>query len=399
MTGRILIADKLEESALNGLKAIGSTVDYQPSLTAETLSSAIKGAKILIVRSTKVPKAVFESADALQLVIRAGAGVNTIDLASASKAGIFVTNCPGKNAAAVAELAIGLLLACDRRIPQATADLKSGNWDKKGFSDAAGLKDRTLGILGLGTIGMLVADRAKALEMNVIAWSRSLTPERAADLDIGYCATPLDLAKRSDAVSVHFAMTTETCDIVNAKFIGEMKPKSILINTSRGEICNTAALLQAMNEKKIRVGLDVYVNEPSENGAFNAEITKHPLFCGTPHIGASTAEAQEAVASETVKIATAFIKTGAVLNCVNILETTPAKYRLLVRHQDKPGVLAGVFDLLKRDGINAQRINNTIFQGAASAFATIELDSAVSDASLTAMRSGDGVLGVELIEA
>src|SRR5205085_2240187 len=165
---------------------------------------------------------------------RAGAGVDTIDVATASSLGIFVANCPGKNSIAVAELVIGLLLSLDRRIPDQVADLRRGTWNKGEYSKARGLHGRTLGILGLGEIGREVTVRAKALGMSVVAWSRSLTKEEAGRLGIGYCQTPLDLARVSDAVSVNVAATAETQNLIDASFLAALKPGAYLINTSRG---------------------------------------------------------------------------------------------------------------------------------------------------------------------
>ena len=186
---KILIADKMSKSALSALEKLGHAVVSNPDLKAEDLPAAIGDAEVLIVRSTKVIAATIEAGKNLSLIIRAGAGVNTIDLAKASEFGIHVTNCPGKNTEAVAELAIGLLIAADRRIADATADLRGGKWRKKEYGKAAGLKGRTLGILGVGSIGKAVVRRALALEMNVIAWSRSLTAEKAKELGVGFCAS------------------------------------------------------------------------------------------------------------------------------------------------------------------------------------------------------------------
>ena len=207
---KVLIADKLSDNAVTKLKALGAKVTMIPDLGADDLPKAIKTNEILVVRSTKVNEATMEAGSSLGLIIRAGAGVNTIDLDAASKRGIHVTNCPGKNTDAVAELAIGLMIAADRQIVDASTDLRNGKWRKKVYGKAAGLKGRTLGILGLGSIGKAVAKRAIGLEMEVQAWSRSLTPEAADELGIGYCKTPAALVASSDVISIHAAATAET---------------------------------------------------------------------------------------------------------------------------------------------------------------------------------------------
>ena len=179
-------------------------------------------------------------ASKLSLIVRAGAGVNTIDVEAANQRGIYVTNCPGKNSAAVAELAIGLLIACDRRIVSATNDLRSGQWRKKEYGKARGLRGRTLGIIGVGMIGKEVIRRAHGLGMQVVAWSRSLNEALAAELGVTYCASPLEVAQCSDAVSIHVAAAPETNKLVGREFLDAMKNGAILINAARGEVVDRA---------------------------------------------------------------------------------------------------------------------------------------------------------------
>ena len=247
---KVLIADKLSEKTVSALKALGAEVTVNADLTAEQLPQGIGDSEILIVRSKKVNAATINAATALSLIIRAGAGVNTIDLKAASARGIHVANCPGKNTDAVAELAIGLLIAADRRIVAATNDLRAGKWNKKEYGKARGLKDRTLGIIGLGSIGKAVAKRAQGLEMKVIAWSRSLTPEKAKELGIGYCSSPQQVAEQADAVSVHIAAKSDTEHMIGKEFLSKMKDGAILINAARGEVVDTAALKEADHDRR-----------------------------------------------------------------------------------------------------------------------------------------------------
>ncbi|HPY62467.1 MAG TPA: 3-phosphoglycerate dehydrogenase, partial [Kiritimatiellia bacterium] len=316
---KILIADKMSKNAITALEKLGHTVISNPDLKAEDLPGAIGDAEVLIVRSTKVIAATIEAGKELSLIIRAGAGVNTIDLAKASEFGIHVTNCPGRNTEAVAELAIGLLIAADRRIADATADLRGGKWRKKEYGKAAGLKGRTLGILGVGSIGKAVVQRAKALEMNVMAWSRSLTPEKAKELGVGFCATPADVAKVADAISLHLAAKPETKKMINAEFIALLKPGAIIVNTARGEIVDWTALKDALAAKKIRVASDVFDAEPAggEEPFADTSLAAAMAAC-TPHIGASTDQASEAIAEEAVRIVKVFQETGNPPNVVNI---------------------------------------------------------------------------------
>ena len=309
-TMKVLIVDRLSPETVTSLQRLGCQVEVRGDLNADNLPGALAEVNVLVVRSTKVSAAAIQAASQLSLIIRAGAGVDTIDLAAASAAGIYVANCPGKNTAAVAELAIGLLVAADRRIVDASLDLRNGRWKKKEYGKARGLAGRTLGILGLGAIGKAAARRAAGLEMNVIAWSRSLTPESADQLGLGYAASPEELAAASDAVSVHLAFTPETKHLVGKKFFDAMKPGAIFVNTSRGSLVDTAALRAAIREKGLRVGLDVFEGEPAGGEAEFADKELAALVTSTPHVGASTDQAAEAVADEVVRIVEVFLKTG-----------------------------------------------------------------------------------------
>ncbi|MEO6326755.1 MAG: NAD(P)-dependent oxidoreductase, partial [Thermoanaerobaculia bacterium] len=247
---KVLVADKFEESGLTGLKALGCEVLFEPKLDGAALGARLaeSGADVLIVRSTQVTAAEMEQGKALALIIRAGAGVNTIDLEAASARAIAVSNCPGKNSIAVAELAWGLILALDRRIAEQTADLKAGVWNKAEYGKAKGLAGQTLGVIGLGSIGREVVARAKAFAMPVIAWSRSLDEAGAQALGVARAASIHELALASDVVTVHLALDKETKGIVDAAFFGAMKPGSFFVNTSHGEVVDGAALAAAVAE-------------------------------------------------------------------------------------------------------------------------------------------------------
>jgi D-3-phosphoglycerate dehydrogenase len=344
---------------------------------------------VLIVRSTKVLRPVFEKGQRLSLVVRAGAGYDNIDLAAASELAVFVANCPGKNALAVAELTFALLLACDRRVPDATADLRAGVWKKKEYSKARGLAGRTLGVVGIGNIGLAVIQRAKAFGMRVVAWSRSLTPDRAAELGIQYAETPLMVARAADAVTLHFAATPETKGMIGAEFFDAMKKGAYFINTTRGSTVDHAALKKAIAEKGIRAGLDVFDQEPATDGAFANDIVNLPGVYGTHHVGASTDQAQEAVADETVRIVLHYQTLGEVSNCVNLCASSPAKALLVVRHRNRPGVLASVFEAISKSGVNVEEMENIIYDGAGSACARIKLGSPLPKESVKALRSSN----------
>jgi D-3-phosphoglycerate dehydrogenase len=388
---RVLVADKFEETGLEGLRSLGCEVYYEPKLEGEALGWRLRdtAAEVLVVRSTKVTAAEMDQARNLSLVVRAGAGVNTIDLAGASARAISVSNCPGKNAVAVAELAWGLILALDRRIAEQTADLKAGLWNKAEYGRARGLAGRTLGIAGFGAIGREVAARGRAFDMEVVAWSPSLSAERAAEGGVVRVASLRELASRSDVVSVHLALTKETRGVLGGAFFDAMRPGALFVNTSRGETVNAAALKEAIATKGIRAGLDVYEREPSGGtGAFEDEVGRLPGVVGTHHVGASTEQAQNAIAAEVVRIVAAFKASGEVPNAVNLCGRSPACWLLTVRHRDRVGVLAHVFGALREAGINVQQTENVVFDGAEAASARIQLDSEPTRSLLAKVAEG-----------
>ena len=398
---RVLIADKFEQSGRDGLKNLGCDVRYDPDAKDDNLVAAIKDSApdVLVVRGTKVTEPMLD-AGPIKLVVRAGAGYNTIDVAAASKRGIYVSNCPGKNSIAVAELAFALILALDRRVADNVIALRQGQWNKKEFSKARGLFGRTVGLIGVGKIGQEMIPRAQAFGMPVVAWSRSLTADRAASLGVEYKPTPLDVARSADIVSVHLALKPETKGLISSDFFNAMKEGSYFINTARGEVVDQNALAQAMKTRGIRAGLDVFALEPtSGSGEFQDPIVNDANLYGTHHIGASTDQAQEAIAAETVRIVREFKETGKVPNVVNLAQQSPATYRLVVRHLDRPGVLAGVLDAIKSEQINVQEMENIVFEGAAAAVARINLDNAPSTGMLNKLRSESAdILELNLIQ-
>ncbi|MEP6742014.1 MAG: 3-phosphoglycerate dehydrogenase family protein [bacterium] len=397
----ILIADKFEQSGRDGLAALGCEVSYQPDLKDEALVEAVAkdAPDVLVVRGTKVSEKML-AAGPIKLVVRAGAGYNTIDVAAASRRGIYVSNCPGKNSIAVAELAFALMLALGRRIADNVIALRGGQWNKKEFSKARGLFGRTLGLIGVGKIGQEMIPRAQAFGMPVIAWSRSLTRERAAELGVEFKATPADVAREADVVSAHLALNSETKGLLGAEFFAAMRPGAYFINTARGEVVDQAALVEAMRARGIRAGLDVYAGEPtSATGEFTEAIAQEPNLYGTHHIGASTDQAQEAIAAETVRIVREFKKTGRVPNVVNLARQTPATHRLVVRHLDRPGVLAIVLDAIKGEHINVQEMENIVFDGAEAAVARINLDNAPSRDMLNRLqKTNSDIIELDLLQ-
>jgi D-3-phosphoglycerate dehydrogenase len=386
---KVLVADKFEKSGLEGIERLGVELVYEPGLADDTLKAALAadhGPEVLIVRSTKVTAAMIE-ASKLSVIIRAGAGYNTIDVAAASARGVRVTNCPGKNSQAVAELAFGLMISADRHIPDNVISLRQGKWNKKGFGVAKGLYGRTLGLIGMGKISQEMITRARAFGMNVIAFSRWMTPETAAALGIGRAADVNELAQLSDFVSVHVSLTPETKAFLGAEFFGSMRPGTVFVNTSRGEVVDQAAMLAALEPRQIFAAIDVFEDEPTGGeGDYSGSLKDNPRVYVTHHIGASTDQAQEAVAEETVRIVREYLLTGSVPNVVNVKKGEAATHLVVVRHADRVGVLAHVLGVLREEGLSVQEMENIVLGGAKAAIAQIALDGMPSQAALTAIK-------------
>ena len=391
---KVLVADQFEQSGIDGITAAGCDVIYEPSLADQALADAIAStrADVLVVRSTKVTEPML-AGGALSLIVRAGAGVNTIDVAAASRRGIYVSNCPGKNSIAVAELTFGLILALDRRIADCAADLRAGTWNKKEYSKARGLFGRTLGIIGYGSIGHEVAARARAFGMPVIVWSRRFQLDPGAgslEPGITVLESAEEVAEHADVLTIHLALTKETRNFVGAAIVNRMRPGSYFVNTSRGDVVDHAALAEAVRTRHLRVALDVFAQEPGgSTGTFEDPLIGLPNVIGTHHIGASTEQAQEAIAAEAARIIRAYKETGKVPNVVNLAIKTPATHVLVVRHRDRPGVLAHVFDCLRAGNLNVQETENIIFEGAEAAIASINLDGSPSAELLRRISQGN----------
>jgi D-3-phosphoglycerate dehydrogenase len=414
---KVLVADKFEQSGIDGLKAAGCEVLHDADLSGERLAAAIasSAADVLVVRGTKVTADMLD-AGRLSLIVRAGAGYNTIDVTGASTRGIYVSNCPGKNAIAVAELAFALMLSLDRRVPDNVADLRAGTWNKKEYSKAQGLYGKTLGLLGIGNIGQEVIRRAAGFGLDVVVWSRRFAGEdrlmtdqeaRAMGIEsalrairIYLAPTPGDVAARVDILSVHLALGADTRGMVNEALLSRLKRGAFVINTARGEVVDHAALAAAVRDKGLRVGLDVFANEPAGvTGEFRDDLLSLPNVYGTHHIGASTDQAQEAIAAETVRIIRTYKETGKVPNVVNLATRTPATHMLVVRHRDRPGVLAHVFAHLRQQALNVQETENIVFEGAEAAVARINLDGPPSFALCERIKAENtDILDLQVVE-
>ena len=396
----ILIADKIADNAIEQLRRAGHEIETLPAGASDTLLEALArlDPHVLIVRSTQVTSTMVEATSGLELIVRAGAGFDTIDVEAASSRGIFVANCPGKNSSAVAELTIGLLLSLDRRIPDNVADARKGRWNKEAYSAAEGINGKTLGVIGLGNVGEHVARIGQSLGMRVLAWSRSLTEERAIELGVDRRPSPIDIAAEADVVTLHVAATPDTRNLADRAFFEAMRSGAYFINTTRGSVVDEEALLRAMEEKGIVAAVDVFEGEPEmKQGELDNPLARHPNLYITHHIGASTLQAQEATAAEVARIISTYVETGKVPNCVNLEEHSPATHLLTIRHLDKIGVLAAVLNEVRTAEWNVQEMENLIFEGAKAACARIRFSGRPRDDVIDRIEDHPDVLAVSLI--
>jgi D-3-phosphoglycerate dehydrogenase len=399
---RLLIADKLHPRAIEELRTLPLEVVYEPELTRETLETSLAGVGILVVRSTEVTAAAIDRSKQLNLIVRAGAEFATIDVKAASRRGIYVANCPGRNASAVAELVFGLIVSLDRRIPDAVASLRSGRWERQEYGKAEGLQGKTLGVAGVGAIGREVAARARAFGLNVVGWSRSLSPTRAAELGIGHAGSLAELASRSQILTLHLALNDRTRQIVDRRVIDHLPDRATFINTARADLVDHAPLLEAVEKRGLRVALDVFADEPRGTRTFPAPemFRVHRsggVVYGTPHIAAATDQSQLSIAAETVRVIRSFMLDASVPNVVNVSSSSASRFQLVIRMMDKVGTFANVLSVLKRHGINVEEVSNTVFEGGVAACAKLKLQSRPTEACLAEIKAFDEVLYVGLV--
>ena len=392
---KVLIADKFPEKYIQQMKDLDLEVIYQPKLGEKDLPLAAKDVDILVVRSTVVNEETILSSEKLNLIIRAGSGVNNIAISAANRKGVYVTNCPGMNAVAVAELTIGLMIALDRFIPENVIDFRNGIWNKDKYSKGLGLKGKTLGVIGVGNIGKEVAKRALAFDMNV--YGKDIT--RIEGVQIKDFSEMDQLLPLCDIVSIHLPATPQTKGLFNKQMFSSMKDGAYLINTSRHDIIVEEDLLEAIKEKNLRVAVDVFKGEPEgKSGEVKSILQNNPNIYVTHHIGASTEQAQDAVAQETINIIKHFVHSGVIDHWVNRAKITDAKYQLVVKHYDKPGVLASVLDVIRAGNINIEEIENIIFEGGIAACCTMKLQTAATAEMLKSIKENPNVISVSHVE-
>jgi len=313
---RVLISDNLAQVGVDILRKAGLEVDVKPGLAPDEIKAIIGEYEGLIIRSaTKVTADLLESASRLKVVGRAGIGLDNVDIPAASQKGVIVMNAPDGNATTAAELAISMMLALSRNIPQATGSMKQGKWEKKKFMGRE-VTGKTFGVIGIGRIGSIAASRAQGLKMKTIAYDPHMPKEVAEKIGVELVSLE-ELAKRSDYVSVHVPLTKETKNLVSAEFFGNMKKDAMFIDCARGGVCDEAALLEALKEGRIAgAALDVFAQEPTT--LENCPLLGLDNFICTPHLGASTSEAQENVAIAIAEQVADYLNKGTVTNAINV---------------------------------------------------------------------------------
>lgn len=392
---KVLVADKFPDKYIQQMKDLDLEVIYNPKLGEKDLPEAAKDVDIVVVRSTVVNEETINNSKKLNLIIRAGSGVNNINIAAANKKGIYVTNCPGMNAVAVAELAVGLMIAIDRSIPDNVSDFNKGVWNKDKYSKGKGLKGKTLGLIGVGNIGKEVARRALAFEMNV--YGKDIT--RIEGVQIKDFSEMDQLLPLCDIVTIHLPATPQTKGLFNKQMFSYMKDGAYLINTSRQDVIVEDDLLEAIKDKNIRYACDVFKGEPEgKSGEVVSKLQNNPNIYVTHHIGASTEQAQDAVAEETLNIIKHFVHSGVIDHWVNRAKITDAHYQLVVKHYDKPGVLASVLDVIRSGQINIEEIENIIFEGGIAACCTMKLQNAATADMLKKISENANVISVSHVE-
>ena len=313
---KVLVSDNLSSVGVQLLEESGLQVDVNTGLAPEALKEIIGAYDGLVIRSaTRVTADILESAKNLKVVGRAGIGLDNVDISAASAKGVVVMNAPDGNAVTTAKHAISMMLALSRNIPQATASMKAGRWEKKKFMGRE-VTGKTLGIIGIGRIGSIAASRAQGLKMKTIAYDPHMPRDMAERIGVELVGLE-ELARRSDYITVHVPRTKETANLVSTEFFANMKPDGMFIDCARGGVCDEEALYQALKEGQIAgAALDVFANEPTT--LENCPLLGLDNFICTPHLGASTSEAQDNVALMIARQMSDFLLYGSVTNAVNV---------------------------------------------------------------------------------
>lgn len=400
---RILVADLFSPEGIEEMKKMGHEVVYEPKVVGPDFVKKIAEVMpiVLVVRSKKVTKEVIDADPKLEMVIRAGAGFDTIDVDHCSKKGIYVCNCPGKNNVAVAELAVGLIIAVDRRIPENDKYSKEGKWEKGLYAECNGLKGRTLGLLGIGFVGKEVCKRCLAFDMKVIAYDPFLSKEQVEAMGAIKVDNWQDLVKTADVISVHVPANKETTGMINKDFLGLLKPDTILINTARGELVVEEDILARLDAVKgFYYATDVIKGEPAEKkAAFETKLGKHPKVIATHHIGASTKQAETAIGIEAVRMVKEYGTSKKVENCVNLAQDIKTTHAICIKYTNEVGVLGALLTEFAKFTLKIQEVKNEVFKGRFACASAIHFtgDIAKKDELIAILAKIPGVIDVTFI--
>ncbi|KAH7824561.1 putative phosphoglycerate dehydrogenase [Monocercomonoides exilis] len=318
---KVLIVDTFSAKAMDELKAAGIEVIYDTKMKGDLLTEGLKANKpeVLVVRSTKVQVPQLDAgAPELKMVVRAGSGYDTIDTAAAKERNVAVCNTPGMNATAVAELVFGFILTSDRYLHENIQLFREGKWAKGKYAKCHGIKGSTLGLIGFGNIGKLVCDRARAFEMNIIAYDPFIPAATMEAAGAKVTSDIYEIAANCDFITIHVPGGEKTKGMVNDAFLSKMRPGSVIINTSRATIIDEPALIKHVTERGIRACVDVMSNEPAEKeGEFKHPFGEVPGILVSHHIGASTVQAESAIGEEALRVVLSFAQKGEILHRVN----------------------------------------------------------------------------------
>jgi len=351
---KVLISDNLAPVGAKILKEAGLEVDINTGLAPEELKKIISQYDGLVIRSaTKVTEEIIEAADNLKVVGRAGIGLDNVDIPAASKRGIVVMNAPDGNSTTAAEHAIAMMMSLSRKIPQATASMKAGKWEKKKFSGRE-VTGKTLGIVGIGRIGAIVADRAQGLRMKVIAFDPHMPKDLVDKLGVELVSLD-EMCQRADFVSVHVPFTKETKNVLSTKQFKTMKKEAMVIDCARGGVVDEAALLEALQNGEIAgAALDVFAVEPTNNE--NCPLLALDNFICTPHLGASTAEAQENVAVAIAEQMSDYLLNGTVTNAVNVPSVSAEVLAKIGPYSSLAEMIGALHMQIAKDGVEEVNI-------------------------------------------
>lgn len=387
---KVLISDKMSPRAEQIFKDRGLEVDYKPGMTPDELKACIGEYAGLAIRSaTKATEDIISAADNLKVIGRAGIGVDNVDIKAATAKGIVVMNTPYGNAITTAEHAISMMMALARQIPQANESTHAGKWEKSRFMGVE-IMGKTLGLIGAGNIGSVVADRAQGLKMKVVAYDPYLSPERAQDIGVEKVELD-DLFARADFISLHTPMTDATRGIVNKAAFAKMKDGVRIVNCARGGLVVEADLLEALESGKCAgAALDVFEVEPAKE---NALFERDDVIC-TPHLGASTTEAQENVALQIAEQIADYLLTGAVTNALNMASVSAEEAPRLAPYMKLAEQLGSFAGQVTQSGIKSVTIE---YEGHAAELNTKPITAGILQGLLSPILEGVNMVSAPVI--